>query len=135
MITSIFVNLPVKDLERSKAFFTALGCTINKQFTDETAASIVIGENLYAMLLTHEKYKQFTAKEIANAALTSEVLVALGVDRKTEVDRIVDAAVNAGGKETRPPQDYGFMQMRVFEDLDGHHWEVFYMDPAHVQPA
>lgn len=86
------------------------------------------------MLLTHEKYKQFTAKEIANAGKTSEVLIALGVGAKSEVNRIVDAAVKAGGKETRPPQDYGFMQMRVFEDLDGHHWEVLYMDPAHVQP-
>jgi predicted lactoylglutathione lyase len=134
MIHSMFVNLPVKDLEKSKAFFQALGCSINKQFTDETAASVVIGGNLYAMLLTHEKYKQFTSKEIANAAKTSEALIALAVDSKAEVNRIVDAAVKAGGKETRPAQDYGFMQMRVFEDLDGHHWEIFYMDPAYVQP-
>lgn len=133
MISSIFVNLPVKDLEKSKAFFEALGCTINRQFTDETAASVVIGGNIYAMLLTHEKYRQFTAKEIANAGKTSEVLLALGVDSKAEVSRIVDAAVKAGGRETRPASDYGFMQMRVFEDLDGHHWEVIYMDPAHVQ--
>jgi len=134
MISSIFVNLPVNDLEKSKAFFQALGCTINQQFTDETAASVVIGGNIYAMLHTHEKYRQFTSKEIANAAKTSEVLIALGVDSKEEVNRIADAAMKAGGKETRPPQDYGFMQMRVFDDLDGHHWEVIYMDPAHVQP-
>lgn len=135
MISSIFVNLPVKDLEKSKAFFEALGCSINQQFTDETAASVVIGGNIYAMLITHEKYRTFTSKEIANAGKTSEVLIALGVESKAEVDRIVAAAVKAGGKETRPAQDYGFMQMRVFEDLDGHHWEVVYMDPAHVQPA
>ena len=134
MISNIFVNLPVKDLEKSKAFFQAIGCTINKQFTDETA-SIIIGGNIFAMLLTHDKYKQFTSKEIANAGKTSEVLIALGVDSKAEVNRIVDAAVKAGGKETRPAQDYGFMQLRTFEDLDGHHWEVLYMDPAHVQPA
>ena len=134
MISNIFVNLPVKDLEKSKKFFEAIGCTINQQFTDETAASIVIGENIFAMLITHAKYKEFTSKEIANADKTSEVLIALGVDSKAEVDRVVNAAVKAGGNETRPAQDYGFMQMRVFEDLDGHHWEVIYMDPAHVQP-
>ena len=134
MISSIFVNLPVKDLEKSKAFFEALGCTINQQFTDETASCVVIGGNIYAMLITHEKYRTFTSKEIANAAKTSEVLIALGVESKAEVDRIVEAAVKAGGRESRPAQDYGFMQMRVFEDLDGHHWEVIYMDPAHVQP-
>jgi predicted lactoylglutathione lyase len=83
MISSIFVNLPVKDLEKSKAFFQALGCTINPQFTDETAASVVIGGNIYAMLHTHDKYRQFTSKEmIANAVKTSEVLIALGVDSK-----------------------------------------------------
>jgi uncharacterized protein len=133
MINNIFVNLPVKDLKKSKTFFEAVGCTINPQFTDETAACVVIGGNIFAMLHTHEKYKQFTSKEIANAAKTSEVLIALGVDNQDEVNRIVDAAVKAGGKETRPAQDYGFMQMRVFDDLDGHHWEVAYMDPAHVQ--
>jgi uncharacterized protein len=134
MISSIFVNLPVKDLDKSKAFFEALGCTINPQFTDETASCVVIGGNIYAMLITHEKYRTFTSKQIADAGKTSEVLIALGVDSKAEVDRMVEAAVKAGGRETRPAQDYGFMQMRVFEDLDGHHWEVIYMDQAHVQP-
>ena len=134
MISNIFVNLPVKDLEKSKTFFEAIGGTINKQFTDETAASIVLGSNIFAMLLTHDKYRQFTSKDIANAGKTSEVIICVGVDSKAEVDRIVDAAIKAGGKETRPPSDYGFMQQRVFEDLDGHHWEVIYMDPAHVQP-
>lgn len=133
MISSIFVNLPVKDLEKSKAFFEALGCTINQQFTDETASCVVIGGNIYAMLITHEKYRTFTSKQIADAGKTSEVLIALGVESKAEVDRLVEAAVKAGGRESRPAQDYGFMQMRVFEDLDGHHWEVVYMDPAHAQ--
>jgi predicted lactoylglutathione lyase len=134
MINNIFVNLPVKDLEKSKAFFEAIGGTINQQFTDETASSVVLGGNIFVMLVTHAKYKEFTSKEIANAAKTSEVLIALGVDSKAEVDRVVNAAVKAGGKETRPPADYGFMQQRVFEDLDGHHWEVIYMDQAHVEP-
>jgi len=133
MINNIFINLPVKDLEKSKAFFEALGCTINKQFTDETAASVVIGGNIFAMLLTYDKWKMFSDKPIVDANKSSEVIIALGVDSKEEVNRIADAAVKAGGKETRPPADYGFMQQRVFEDLDGHHWEVIYMNPAHVE--
>jgi predicted lactoylglutathione lyase len=133
MINNIFVNLPVKDLEKSKTFFEAIGGKVNQQFTDETASSIVLSDNIFVMLLTHAKYREFTSKEIANAGKSSEVLIALGVDSKAEVDRVVNAAIKAGGKETRPPADYGFMQQRVFEDLDGHHWEVIYMDPAHVQ--
>jgi predicted lactoylglutathione lyase len=133
MINNIFVNLPVKDLEKSKKFFEAIGGKVNQQFTDETASSIVLSDNIFVMLLTHAKYREFTSKEIANAGKSSEVLIALGVDSKAEVDRVVNAAIKAGGKETRPPADYGFMQQRVFEDLDGHHWEVIYMDPAHVQ--
>jgi hypothetical protein len=135
MITNIFVNLPVKDLNKSKAFFEAIGATINKQFTDETAASVVLGGNIFAMIMTHEKYRTFTSKTISDANKTSEVIIALGVDSKDEVNRIVEAAVKAGGKESRPAQDYGFMQLRVFEDLDGHHWEVAFMDPSFVQPA
>jgi predicted lactoylglutathione lyase len=133
MATSIFVNLPVKDLEKSKAFAQALGWKINPQFTDETAASVVISDTIYAMLLTHEKYKTFTSKPIADANKTSQVMIALSCDSKEEVNRIADAALKAGGKEPKPPQDYGFMQLRTFEDLDGHHWEVLYMDPAHIQ--
>jgi uncharacterized protein len=134
MISNIFVNLPVKDLKKSRAFFEALGCKINEQFSDDTAASVVIGGNIFAMLLTHDKWKMFSDKPIVDAGKSSEVIIALGVDSKDEVNRIADAAIKAGGKETRPPADYGFMQQRVFEDLDGHHWEVIYMDAAHVQP-
>ena len=133
MATKIFVNLPVKDLKKSIEFFSALGYTFNPQFTDETAASVIIGGNIFAMLLTHDKWKMFSSKPIVDANKSSEVIIALGVDSKAEVNRIADAAVKAGGKETRPPADYGFMQQRVFDDLDGHHWEVIYMDPAHVQ--
>jgi len=134
MISNIFVNLPVKDLEKSKKFFEAIGGTINQQFTDETASSVVLGGNIFVMLLTHAKYKEFSSKPIADTGKSSEAIFALGVDSKAEVDRIADAAIKAGGKETRPPADYGFMQQRAFEDIDGHQWEVIYMDPAHVQP-
>jgi hypothetical protein len=105
MINNIFVNLPVKDLEKSKASFGAIGCTINKQFTDEMAASIVIGDRIFTMLLTHDKYRQFSSKQIIDANKASEVLIALGVDSKGEVNRIADAAVKAGGRASRPAQD------------------------------
>jgi predicted lactoylglutathione lyase len=134
MSTKIFVNLPVKDLDRSKAFFKALGWTFNPQFTDETAACLVISEDVYAMLLTHRKFAEFTDKQIADASRTAEALIAIGVDRREDVDRIADAALKAGGRQAKPPQDYGFMQLRSFEDLDGHHWEILHMDPAHVRP-
>ena len=133
MSTKIFVNLPVKDLNKSMAYFKALGWTFNPQFTDDTAACMVISDDIYAMLLTHEKFKEFTDKKIADGG-SVEALIALGVGSKDEVNRIVDAALKAGGKEAKPPQDYGFMQLRSFLDLDGHHWEIMYMDPAHVQP-
>jgi predicted lactoylglutathione lyase len=132
MTTKIFVNLPVKDLDKSMAFFKTLGWTFNPQFTDDTAACMVISDDIYAMLLTHEKFKQFTDKKIADGT-SAEALIALGVGSKDEVNRIADAAIKAGGKEAKPPQDYGFMQLRSFLDLDGHHWEILYMDPAHVQ--
>ena len=132
MTTKIFVNLPVKDLDKSMAFFKSLGWTFNPQFTDDTAACMVISDDIYAMLLTHDKFKQFTDKKIADGG-SVEALIALGVGSKDDVNRIADAALKGGGTEPKPPQDYGFMQMRTFLDLDGHHWEIVYMDPAHVQ--
>ena len=132
MSRKIFVNLPVKDLEKSKAFFAKMGFTFNPQFSDETAACMVISEHIYSMLLTHPKFKQFTDREIAGPKVL-EVMTALSADSRDEVNKLVDAAVSAGGKEPRPPQDYGFMFMRSFEDLDGHVWEILWMDPAHVQ--
>jgi uncharacterized protein len=134
MSTKIFVNLPVSDLARSMTFFKALGWTFNAQFTDETAASLVISEDIFAMLLTHKKFAEFTDRRIADRA-TVEALIAIGVDSKDEVDRIVDAAINAGGQQAKPPQDYGFMRLRSFLDLDGHHWEILFMDPAYVRPT
>jgi predicted lactoylglutathione lyase len=133
MSTKIFVNLPVKNINKSMDFFKALGWTFNPQFTDETAASLVISEDIYAILLTHEKFAGFTNKKIADGT-TAETLIAIAVDSKAEVHRIADAALKAGAQEAKPPQDYGFMQLRSFLDLDGHHWEILYMDPSHVQP-
>ena len=133
MPSKIFVNLPVKDLDKSKAFFGKLGYTFNAQFTDETAACMVITDDIYAMLLTEPKFKEFSKKPIADAHKTTEVLIALSMDSKDEVNRVVDAAIKGGGSEARDPQDYGFMFLRSFSDLDGHTWEIFWMDPKHVQ--
>ncbi|CAL8980168.1 hypothetical protein RHODGE_RHODGE_02070 [Rhodoplanes serenus] len=134
MATKIFVNLPVADLPRSMRFFESLGYTFNTQFSDDTAACLVIADDIHAMLLTHEKYRQFTDKAIADTRTTSAVLIALSSDSRDAVDRLVDTAVKAGASEPRKPHDYGFMYHRAFDDLDGHTWEVFWMDPAHVQP-
>ena len=134
MSRKIFVNLPVKDLDISKAFFGKLGFTFNPQFTDQTAACMVISEDIYAMLLTHDKWRQFTDREIAGPRVL-EVMTCLSANNRDEVNRFVDAAVSAGGKEMRPAQDYGFMFMRSFEDLDGHVWEFAWMDPAHIQQS
>lgn len=133
MSTKIFVNLPVKDLNRSMSFFKALGWHFNPQFSDDTAACLVISDDIYAMLLTHKKFSEFTTKQIADASKTAQVIIALSTDTKDDVHRIVDSAVKAGAHEPRPLTDYGFMIQRTFEDLDGHIWEVVHMDPAHLQ--
>jgi predicted lactoylglutathione lyase len=133
MTMKIFVNLPVQDLDKSMAFFTQLGFAFNPQFTDKTAACMVISEDIHAMLLTHAKFKEFATKPIADAHKTTEVMTALAVESKARVDEIATKAVKAGGREPRPMQDHGFMMLRAFEDLDGHVWEIFWMDPAFVQ--
>lgn len=133
MANQIFVNLPVKDLDTSKAFFEAIGYTINPQFTNEQAASVVISDTIYAMLLTEPFYQTFTSKQIADARTTSEALLALGVESREAVDTLVDKALAAGATEPREAQDHGFMYSRAFDDLDGHGWEVVWMDPATVE--
>ena len=133
MATSIFVNLPVQDLERSKAFFARLGFTFNAQFTNELAAAMVVTDTIYVMLLTHEHFGTFTPKAIADATKTTEVLVALSREDRAAVDEIVAKAVAAGGSTYNEPQDHGFMYGHGFQDPDGHIWEVFWMDPAFVQ--
>lgn len=139
MPTKIFVNLPVKDLNKSMDFFKKLGFTFNPQFTDDTAACMVITEDIYAMLLTHAKFSEFTTKQIADANKTTEVLTCLSFDSKEKVNEIADNAIKSGGAEARPAMDYGFMFGRSFSDPDGHIWEAIWMDPAFVnqeqQPA
>ena len=135
MAASIFVNLPVKDLKKSIAFFTALGYSFNAQFTDDTATCMVISDTIYAMLLTHDKFKEFTPKEICDSTKSCEVLIALSCENREQVDDLVRKAVAAGGKVFRDPQDHGFMYAHAYHDLDGHTWEVFYMDPSYVQPT
>lgn len=135
MSTKIFVNVPVKDLEISMAFFTSIGFTINPQFTDETAACVVISEDIYAMILTYPKFKEFTPKEIADATKTSEVLIALSFDSKEKVNELVNTALRSGATIAKEPQDYGFMYTRSFSDPDGHIWEFFWMDPANTQTS
>ncbi len=130
MSKKIFVNLPVADLNKSVAFFTALGYSFNPNFTDETATCMIISEDIYAMLLTHPKFKDFTPNAIADARKTTEVLIALNFDSRAEVDEMVRKAVAAGGNTYKEPQDHGFMYGHGYQDLDGHIWEVFWMDPA-----
>lgn len=134
MATKIFVNLPVQDLEKSKDFYTKIGFSINPQFTDHTAACVVITEDIYAMILTHAKFKEFTPKEISDATKATEVLTCLSFDSKERVNEIADKALQSGGGEVRPPMDYGFMYGRTFTDLDGHIWEAIYMDMNAVPP-
>lgn len=133
MSQMIFVNLPVKDLQRSKAFFAELGYAFNPQFTDENAACMVISETSYAMLLVEPFFGTFIDGPISDAHAATEVLIALMVPSREEVDGLVDKAVAAGGREYREPSDLGFMYQRSFADLDGHRWEIGWMDPAHVQ--
>lgn len=127
MVTNIFVNLPVKDLKKSVAFFTRLGFTFNPQFTDETATCMIVGENIYVMLLTHPKFKSFIPKEICDATKSTEVLVCVSFDARTKVDEMVRDAVAAGGTTFKEPVDYGFMYSHCFQDLDGHIWELVHM--------
>jgi uncharacterized protein len=133
MAKKIFVNLPVKDLKKSMEFFVKLGYTFNAQFTDETAACMVIAEDIFAMLLTEAKFKGFTPNAICDARKSTEVLVALSCDTRDQVDETVRKAVAAGGNTYNKPQDHGFMYGHGFQDLDGHIWEVFFMEPSAIR--
>jgi uncharacterized protein len=129
----IFVNLPVRDLKRSIDFFRKLGFEFNPQFTDESAACMVLSEEGYVMLLSEPRFKDFARKPVADARSVTGGLYALTADSRAEVDALVKAAIAAGGSPAAEPQDHGFMYFSSFYDPDGHHWEVFWMDPAHVQ--
>lgn len=131
----IFVNLPVADLSASVAFYEAIGATKNPQFSDDTAACMVVTETIHVMLLTNDKFATFTPKRIADAHATTEVLICISEDSREAVDAITDKALAAGGREPREKQDYGFMYGRSFEDLDGHIWEPMWMDLAAATAA
>ncbi len=133
MATQIFVNLPVKDLSKSIAFFEALGYNFNPQFTNDEAGCLVISETIYAMLLTIPFFKTFTKKEIVDSTKATEVIIAISVESRKHVDELVNKAFMAGGARSNDPQDYGWMYSWSFQDLDGHLWEVLYTDPAGPQ--
>jgi uncharacterized protein len=135
MVTNIFVNLPVKNLNQSVDFFTKLGFTFNPQFTDDSSTCMIIGPNIFAMLLSHERFRGFIKQEISDAKKTTEVLIGLALESREEVSAMVQKAVAAGGTLYNEPKDHGFMLQHGFQDLDGHIWEVFFMDPSFVQPT
>jgi predicted lactoylglutathione lyase len=129
----LFVNIPVSDLQRSIIFFEALGFTFNQQFTDATATCMLVGEDAYFMLLTADKFKEFSKRPMSDPRRETNALFALSVNSREEVDAMVKKAVAAGGSYAVDVQDHGFMYGWSFYDLDGHHWEVFWMDPAAIQ--
>lgn len=130
MKKQIFINLPVTDLDLSKAFYEAIGFTNNPQFTDDTAACMVLSEEIFVMLLTHSKFSEFTSKPIADTTKTVAAGYSLAYGSNEEVDTVAEKAWSAGGNQAGEPKDYGFMYQRGFTDPDGHHWEAFYMDMA-----
>ena len=132
MAAKIFVNLPVKNLNKSVEFFTKLDFKFNPQFTDETATCMIVSEDIYVMLLTEAKFKTFTPKAICDATKSTEVLVALSSESRGEVDEMVRKAVAAGGTTYNKSNDYGFMYQHGFQDLDGHIWELIYMQPSAI---
>ena len=130
MHKQIFVNLAVDDLPRSRAFFESLGMRIDPKFSNDQGACVVVGENIYAMLLVKDFFKTFTGKPLSDASKQTEVLICLSCDNRAEVDGLVVKALAAGGTAPRAPQDHGWMYGHGFEDLDGHIWELMYMDPS-----
>ncbi|MFV7235378.1 VOC family protein [Flavobacterium sp. ZB4R12] len=132
MVSKIFINLAVKDLKKSITFFTKLGFSFNPKFTDESATCMIIAENIFAMLLTEERFKDFTKKEICNAHKNTEVLIAIAVESREKVDELVKNAVDAGGSIYMNQQDHGWMYVHSFADLDGHQWEILYMDESAI---
>ena len=136
MHKQIYVNLPVADLRRSRTFFESLGLHFEPKFSNDQGACLVIEEgSIHAMLLTHDFFKTFTSKPVADATRSTEVLVCLSCESRAEVDALVQRALAAGGTAPRPPQDHGFMYAHGFEDLDGHIWELVAMDPNAQPPA
>ena len=133
MTTQIFVNVPVKDLDRSVEFFTKLGYTFNPQFTDENATCMVVSDTIFVMLLVEPFFQTFTEKKIADAQAYAEAILGLSADSKEDVDEHVGKAVAAGATEPTPAQDLDFMYSRSYQDLDGHLWEIIWMDPSTIE--
>ena len=133
MNTKIFVNLPIKDLNKSVAFFTKLGFSFNPQFTDENATCMIIGEDIFIMLLVEKFFKSFTKKDVCDTSKNTEAIVALSVESREKVDQMIENAKAAGGSEPREKQDHGWMYGRSFEDIDGHLWEVFFMEESAIK--
>ena len=127
MANNIFINLPVRDLQKSIKFFAHLGYSFNQHYTDESATCMIVAENIFVMLLTESRFKEFTPKSISDAHTSTEVLVCLQLESKDAVTGMVAKAVEAGGRAYKDPQDHGFMYGHGFEDLDGHLWELVYM--------
>ena len=131
MAKMIFVNLPVTDIKRATAFYESVGAVKNDQFCDDSTSCMVFSDTIFAMIMTHDKFRQFTPKAVADARTTSEVLICLSADSREDVDAIVEKAGSAGGTlDPGPKQDFGFMYGRSFEDPDGHIWEIMWMDVA-----
>ena len=128
MVKQIFVNLPVKDLKKTINFFAKLGFKFNPKFTDENATCMIVGENIFAMLLVEKFFKTFIKKEICDAKKSTGAILALSVESRKKVDEMIKKVIAAGGKETRKAEDHGWMYGRAFEDINGHLWEVFYMN-------
>jgi len=132
----IFVNLPVADLPKATAFYESVGARKNPQFSDPTASCLVFSDTIHAMLLTHEKFRQFTTKQIVDARRSAEVLICISAESRADVDKLVEKATRAGGAaDPTPTQDFGFMYGRSFEDLDGHIWEIIWMDAEAASKA
>ena len=130
MASKIFVNLPVKDLKNSIEFFTKLGFTFNPQFTDEKATCMIISENIFVMLLVEERFLDFTSKKLADTSKTAQVIIAFDAENRAAVDDMLEKVLDAGGREHNATQDYGWMYVRSFTDINEHIWEVIYLDEA-----
>ena len=130
MSTQIFVNLPVKDLQRATDFYLGLGYSKNPEFSDDNATCVVVNEHIYVMLLVERFFQTFTKKKICDSATHTEAILALSADTKQDVDTLVNQAAAGGGQPSEESMDQGGMYSRSFQDLDGHHWEVFWMDQA-----
>lgn len=132
MATQIFVNLPIKNLDKTVEFFTKLGFTFNPQFTDEKATCMVVSENIFFMLLVEEFFKTFTKKEISDSTKTTEAILTISTESREKVDDMINKALEAGGSLTGEAQDHGWMYVRGFYDLDGHHWEIMFADMSQM---